>query len=105
MRAQGDMWERGEMRAESDILAPGGRDAEKGRHERDDTRARGQTLAQGATSSQGAETRMCLGHPLRHHAIQGWKFAHSLITHLLIRSNRSGQMSKCERFAQVAHYK
>ena len=37
---------------------------------------------------------------------QDWEFAHLLIAHLLIAhslicSNRSGQMKKCERFAQV----
>ena len=47
--------------------------------------------------------------------MQGWEFAysliahsliaHSLIAHSLIRSNRSGQMSECERFAQVAQDK
>ena len=48
--------------------------------------------------------------------LQGWEFAHSLIAHLLkslrtneqmwaIRSGRSGQMSDCERIAQVAHEK
>ena len=42
--------------------------------------------------------------------MQGWEFAysliaHSLIAHSLIRSNLSGQMSECERFAQVAQDK
>ena len=32
--------------------------------------------------------------------LQGWEFAHSLL-----RSNRSNQMSDCERIAQVAHVK
>ena len=34
--------------------------------------------------------------------IQGWEFAHSLITHLLTCSDRSNQMSQCERFSQIA---
>ena len=54
-----------------------------------------------------------LSHFVFHHGdyiLQGWEFAHSLIAHSLIahsliRSNRSGQMSKCERFAQVAQDK
>ena len=32
---------------------------------------------------------------------QGWEFTHWLIAHLLIRSDRSNQMSNCERFAQI----
>ena len=36
---------------------------------------------------------------------QGWKFAHLLITHLLIHSFRSNQMSDCERFTQMAQDK
>ena len=34
--------------------------------------------------------------------LQGWKFANSLIAHLLICSDCSSQMSDCERFAQIA---
>ena len=36
---------------------------------------------------------------------QGWKFAHSLIAHSLIRSFCSNQMSDCERFTQIAQDK
>ena len=36
---------------------------------------------------------------------QGWELAHSLIAHLLIRSDRSNQMSDCEQFAQIAQDK
>ena len=36
---------------------------------------------------------------------QGWEFAHLLITHLLIRSFRSNQMSNYERFTQIAQDK
>ena len=36
---------------------------------------------------------------------QGWEFAHSLITHSLICSFRSNQMSDRERMAQVPHDK
>ena len=49
-----------------------------------------------------------LSHYIFHHGdyiLQGWEFAHSLTALSLIRSNRSGQMSKCERFAQVAQDK
>ena len=36
---------------------------------------------------------------------QGWEFAHLLITHLLIRSFCSNQMSDYERFTQIAQDK
>ena len=36
---------------------------------------------------------------------QAWEFAHSLITHLLICSFLSNQLSDCERFAQIAQDK
>ena len=36
---------------------------------------------------------------------QGWEFAHSLIAHSLIWSDRSFVMSDCEQFAQIAQDK
>ena len=37
--------------------------------------------------------------------LQGWEFIHSLIAHSLICSNRSEQMSECERFVKVTQDK
>ena len=37
--------------------------------------------------------------------LQGWELAHALIAHSLICSDRSDQMSDCERFAQIAQDK
>ena len=36
---------------------------------------------------------------------QGWKFAHSLIAHLLICSDCSNQMSDCDQFDQISQDK
>ena len=36
---------------------------------------------------------------------QNWEFAHSLIAHSLICTDRSRQMSDCEQIAQVANIK